>query len=91
MIFKSELIEFEGEEDHVHLLLKIPPTVRICDLIRSLKTNSSSFVMNSNFKCVKDKLWLNHLWTPSYYVNSCGGGSINTVKNYIRSQDRPRT
>lgn len=89
--FKSELIEFEGEEDHVHLLVKISPTVRICDLIRSLKTSSSSIIMNSNFNCIREKLWLNHLWTPSYYVNSCGNTSIDVVKNYIHSQNRPRT
>ena len=35
--FESELIEFEGEDDHVHLLVNYPPKVAVSTLVNSLK------------------------------------------------------
>ena len=35
--FEAELIEFDGEEDHVHLLVNYPPKIAISSLVNSLK------------------------------------------------------
>ena len=35
--FESSLIEFDGEGDHVHLLVNYPPKVSISKLVNSLK------------------------------------------------------
>ena len=34
--FKAELIEFNGEEDHVHLLMNYPPTKAVSKLVIAL-------------------------------------------------------
>ena len=39
--FEAELIEFDGEDDHVHLLINYPPKVAISHLVNSLKGVSS--------------------------------------------------
>jgi len=39
--FEAELIEFDGEDDHVHLLVNYPPKVAISSLVNSLKGVSS--------------------------------------------------
>ena len=39
--FGAELAEFNGEEDHVHLLVHYPPTVELARLVNSLKGVSS--------------------------------------------------
>ena len=39
--FESELIECNGEEDHVHLLINYPPKVSVAKLVNSLKGVSS--------------------------------------------------
>lgn len=39
--FEAEMIEFDGEEDHVHLLINYPPRVQISKLVNSLKGVSS--------------------------------------------------
>ena len=39
--FKTELVEFNGEVDHVHLLVNYPPQVSLSKLINSLKGVSS--------------------------------------------------
>ena len=39
--FTIRVIEFPGEMDHVHLLLEIVPTIRISDLVRTIKSVTS--------------------------------------------------
>jgi len=36
--FEAQLVECEGEKDHVHLLINYPPKVSISRLVNSLKT-----------------------------------------------------
>uniref|UniRef100_UPI001D170A67 transposase n=1 Tax=Acinetobacter indicus TaxID=756892 RepID=UPI001D170A67 len=38
---------------------------------------------------VKEKLWGNHFWSPSYCAVSCGGASLDVVKKYIEEQRIP--
>jgi len=35
--FEAELVEFNGEKDHVHLLVNYPPKVAVSNLVNSLK------------------------------------------------------
>ncbi len=44
--FDAELIEFDGEKDHVHLLINYPPKVSISKLVNSLKWVSSRILRN---------------------------------------------
>lgn len=87
--FEAELVEFEGEGDHVHLLVNYPPKVQISKLVNSLKGVSSRKVRSEDFKEVRKKLWGGSLWSPSYFAGSCGGASLDVIKKYIQSQDRP--
>lgn len=86
---KGELLEFSGEDDHVHLLVSVPPTKALCHFVGRLK-GKSSFVLRQNFeKEIKNKLWGNHFWSPSYCAVSCGGASLDIVKKYIDNQRQP--
>jgi putative transposase len=90
--FESELLEFNGEEDHVHLLVSYPPKWSISALVNSLKGVSSrklkiAFPEIEYFWSVaKSK---NALWSPSYFVVSTGGAPIEKLKEYIAAQNRP--
>ena len=85
--FEAELIECDGESDHVHLLINYPPKVSVSKLVNSLKGVSSRKVRQQKFKSVDSKLWGDSLWSPSYFARSCGGASIEVVKQYIESQE----
>lgn len=74
--FEAELIEFDGESDHIHLLINYPPKVSISKLVNSLKGVSSRQVRKAKFKSVKEKLWGDSIWSPSYFAGSCGGASL---------------
>ncbi|WP_418805187.1 IS200/IS605 family transposase [Parasutterella sp.] len=87
--FEAELVEFDGEKDHVHLLINYPPKVSVSRLVNSLKGVSSRLIRKKRYPCMQDKLWAGALWSPSYFAASCGGAPISIIKQYIEQQDTP--
>lgn len=83
--FDATLMEFNGEDDHVHLLVSYPPKVALSTLINSLKGVSSRRLRTK----YDIKTHRNHLWSPSYYAASSGGAPLETLKQYIQQQRRP--
>lgn len=87
--FESELVEFDGEDDHVHLLVHYPPKVAISKLVNSLKGVSSRKIRQKQHPSITKKLWGGALWSPSYFAGSCGGAPIEIVRQYIEQQSTP--
>lgn len=86
--FGAELVEFDGEKDHVHLLVHYPPTVQLSKLVNSLK-GVSSRRLRKEVPEVARHYWKNQLWSPSYFAGSCGGAPIEVVRQYIEQQNSP--
>jgi putative transposase len=87
----AELLEFNGEDDHVHLLVSCPPKLAVANLVQKLKGKSAYFLRKEFWTEIKEKLWGRHFWSPSYCVVSCGGAPLETVRQYIEDQRRPPT
>lgn len=87
--FEANLEEFDGEDDHVHLLVTYPPKVAISHLVNSLKGVSSRLIRKKNYSSIRRKLWGKSLWSPSYFAGSCGGAPLSVLKQYIESQRTP--
>ena len=84
--FDATLVEFNGQADHVHLLINYPPKVALSNLVNSLK-GVSSRMMRKEFGDFHP--WLKRrgvLWSPSYFAASCGGAPISTLRQYIQQQ-----
>ena len=87
--FGCELAEFNGESDHVHLLVNFPPTVAISRLVNSLK-GVSSRRLRQEFPALTRHYWrAKRLWSGSYFAGSVGGAPISVLRQYIEQQDRP--
>ncbi len=69
--FEAQLVEFDGECDHVHLLVVYPPKVAISSLVNSLKGVSSRLLRKKEYPSLKEQLWGDALWSPSYFAGSC--------------------
>jgi putative transposase len=87
--FETELIEFNGEQDHVHLLLNHPPKVCVSALVNSLKRVSSRRLKQA-FPELK-QFWsigkrAGALWSPSYFAASVGGAPVAVLRQYIEQQ-----
>ena len=88
--FESELTEFNGESDHIHLLINYPPKICVSKLVNSLK-GVSSRKLKEKYPELKQYYLKNALWSPSYFAGSCGGAPLNIIKQYIESQKTPAT
>lgn len=86
--FGAEMIEFDGEKDHVHLLINYPPKVSISKLVNSLK-GVSSRILRKEFPVLSKSFYKGVLWSPSYFAASCGGAPLGIIKEYIQSQATP--
>ena len=84
-----EVLEFNGEEDHIHLLIKAHPSVDLSKYINSVKTVSSRLI-RKEFKTRVDQFyWKPYFWSRAYCLLSVGGAPIDVLKKYIESQDSP--
>lgn len=81
----STLLELDGEDDHIHLLIKYPPHVAISTLVNSLK-GVSSRMLRRKYPEITDRLYKNHLWSPSYFAVSSGGAPLEKIREYIQNQ-----
>lgn len=96
-VFKSileargcELIEFNGESDHVHLLVSFKPEISVSNLVANLKSTSSKQLWQTFPEILSKTYWGKRvLWTGSYFVSSCGGATIEQLRKYVENQPRP--
>jgi putative transposase len=84
-----KLIEFNGEEDHIHLLFQYHPDIALNKLVNNLKSVSSRKLRQEFQSRVNEFYYKDVLWTGSYFVASCGGVTISALKKYIEDQSRP--
>ncbi|WP_100444538.1 IS200/IS605 family transposase [Glycomyces xiaoerkulensis] len=87
--FEAELKEFNGERDHVHLLVHYPPKVSISRLVNSLKGVSARRLRYEFTGRVNRSIMHGHFWSPSYFAASCGGAPLSIIRQYIEQQQRP--
>lgn len=84
--WNCKLLEFGGEADHVHLLVDIHPALDISVLINNLKT-ASARRCGSRFAVHLARFYKKPaFWHRAYFVSSVGGVTLETVKQYVRSQ-----
>ncbi|MFD8159582.1 IS200/IS605 family transposase [Streptomyces malaysiensis] len=87
--FEAELKEFNGERDHVHLLINYPPKIAVSKLVNSLKGVSARRIRQEFTGRINRAITHGHLWSPSYFSASCGGAPLAIVRQYIEQQKRP--
>jgi putative transposase len=87
---KSDLIKFNGESDHVHLLVDISPDIAPSKLVNTLKTISSRTIRKKYAEYLKPFYWKPVFWTGAYFVTSSGGAPLETLKDYIKNHDSPQ-
>lgn len=86
-----ELVEFGGEADHVHLLFETPPSVKLSDLVKNLKSVTARRMRKEFANELAPYYWKPYFWNRAYALISVGGrANIETLLRYIEHQDDPR-
>ena len=87
--WEIDLLEFNGEADHIHLLLEMHPNVMPSKFINNLKTVSSRLIRKEFEEELKPYYWKPVLWTRAYCLLTTGGATIDVIREYIKNQERP--
>ena len=88
--WECELLEFNGEADHLHLLLSLNPKVAPSVFVNNLKTVTSRLIRKEFSEHLKSVYWKNPVfWSRTYCILSCGGAPLSVIKQYIEQQKSP--
>ena len=82
-----ELLEWNHDIDHVHLLFKAKPNTEISKLLNAYKSASSRRIKNE-FPSIRKYLWKEYFWSKSYCLVTTGGSPLEVVKQYIENQGK---
>ena len=85
--FEARLVEANGEDDHVHLLVEYPPKMALSKLVNSLKGVSSRRLRQQHPGIAK-RYYKGVLWSSSYFAASCGGAPLSIIRQYVEDQRR---
>jgi putative transposase len=81
-----QVLEFNGEEDHIHAMIEYPPKLSISEIVNALKGVSSRRFGQAGFRKPHNE---EALWSPSYFAVSVGAAPIEVLKRYIQDPSRP--
>ena len=85
-----EVLEFSGEEDHIHLLISAHPSMELSKFINNLKTVSSRLIRKEFKEHLSKFYWKPYFWTRAYFIATTGGAPLEVIKQYIQSQEKPK-
>ena len=83
-----QILEYNTDKDHIHLLVNCSPQHYIPDMIKALKGVSARLLMKEFGEELKRKLWGDHLWNPSYFVATVSENTEEQIRKYIQNQKR---
>ena len=81
-----QLIEMNGEEDHIHILFDAPPQINLANTINNYKTVTSRYIRKEFQKELLKYYWKPYFWSRSYMILTTGGATIDVIKKYIEQQ-----
>lgn len=83
--YKIELVEWNHDRDHVHVLFKGQPKTELSKFINAYKS-ASSRLLKKEYPTIRQKLWKEMFWSRSFCLLSSCGASIETIRQYIENQ-----
>lgn len=82
-----EVLELNVQEDHVHLVVSVPPKVSISNLMGMLKGKVAIKLFKSYPKLKVRPYWGNHFWARGYFVNTVGLDE-DMIRKYVKYQEK---
>ena len=79
-----EIVEAEICPDHVHMLVKIPPSLSVSSFVGHLKGKSTLMIFERHAN-LKYKYGNRHFWCRGYYVDTVGKNA-KKIQEYIQNQ-----
>ena len=74
------------DDDHVHLLISVKPTMSPAKVAHLLKGTSARILFRAFPWLRTSMFWCNHLWSPAYFFDSVGDNTYDRLETYVRNQ-----
>ncbi len=81
------IIKGNIQEDHVHLLISVGPSLSVAQIMQYLKGRSSK-KMQEEFSTLRKQFWGQHMWATGYFCRTVGTVTTEIIKEYIENQER---
>ena len=79
--------EINTDQDHIHLLVSIPPTETVGSVVRLLKSNTAK-ALNDKFPDLRKVYWgTRSIWSAGYFVSTVGVNE-EIIRRYIQNQGK---
>ena len=76
-----------GQCDHVHCFVTAPPKLSITTIVKYLKGITGRKLLEQ-YPDLREALWKGQLWNHSYYVETLGSVSEDSIRKYIEHQSK---
>ena len=83
--YKIEVLEWNHDQDHVHILFKAQPKTELSKFINAYKS-ASSRILKKEFPSMREQLWQDMFWSRSFCLLSSGSATIEVIEQYIKEQ-----
>jgi putative transposase len=80
-----ELLEIHVCEDHVHMVISIPPKYSVSSLLGFLKGKLALRLLQ-NYESLRTKYWGRHIWSRGYCVSTVGLDE-DQIRKYVKYQE----
>lgn len=87
--YKIEVLEWNYDQDYIHVLFKAQPKTELSKFINAYKS-ASSRVLKKEYPSMKEQLWKEMFWSRSFCLLSSGGVPIEVIKQYIEEQGQKK-
>ena len=80
------ILEMNGEPDHIHILLETGTDMKPQEFINIIKTKTARFTRRDYGELLKKWYWEPLFWSDSYFISTVGINTLDVVKQYIQNQ-----
>lgn len=81
------LLKINHDKDHIHMLLSIPPKMRVSDVVRRIKSTTGR-LLKKKFEYMRKAYWgVDGIWSDGYFVSTVGVNE-EIIKKYIEQQGK---
>lgn len=88
--WRSNLVSFSGEADHIHMVVETHPSLNLSQLIANLKTVSSRYLRKEYAEHLSVYFWKPYFWSKSYGIKSISrGADLDKIIEYVQNQEKP--
>ena len=87
---KLTIYEMELDNEHIHFLISIPPSISVSDSVRILRQYSTYHIYKNSYATIHLRKFYwgakRLLWTSDYFCSTIGEASEETLRYYIEKQ-----